>query len=268
MSDIFAGQGAPPAELARGYDFEHDEVTEDLDFWRELSRCHGGATLDLGCGSGRLFGALLGGGATALIGVDGSPSLLARAEIRVEADPLLKLAVADGRLRTVTGDVRALPTGIEGPFDFVVLAGVLPHLAGGPDAVRALAAVAGRLGGSGRVAIDLPGSGQLPDVDLPLSIDWERCDGDVRVVRRSRLTRTERADGLFVAYTTRTDRIEADGTIARLPASFALWYPSEEVLRGLIFSAGMTVEAVWGSYDLEPHDELASDRLIVVAAPR
>ncbi len=64
LSDILAGHGSDEALLAELYDLEHDAVTEDLAFYREWARRTHGATIDLGCGSGRLFADLLRGGAT------------------------------------------------------------------------------------------------------------------------------------------------------------------------------------------------------------
>ena len=61
LSDILAGHGSDEALLAELYDLEHDAITEDLAFYREWARRTHGATIDLGCGSGRLFTELLRG---------------------------------------------------------------------------------------------------------------------------------------------------------------------------------------------------------------
>ncbi|MGH2446981.1 MAG: hypothetical protein ACRDGD_13220, partial [Candidatus Limnocylindria bacterium] len=60
-----------------------------------------------------------------------------------------------------------------------------------------------------------------------------------------------------------TDVAEPDGTIARLPASFRLWYSSPSALVALAEEAGLAVEGTFGSHDLEPLDE-TSERCIVV----
>ena len=86
LSDILGGQPADASLLAEIYDLEHDAIDEDLAFYRRVSRRHPGPVIDLGCGSGRLFAPLLAGGATRLVGIDGSPSLLQRAEARIAAD--------------------------------------------------------------------------------------------------------------------------------------------------------------------------------------
>ena len=87
--------------------------------------------------------------------------------------------------------------------------------------------------------------------------------GDRRVVRRSRVVRAEAPEGLRVEYSTLTDVTEPDGTIARLPAGFRLWYPSPAALLGLANEAGLEVEAAFGSHDLDPLGD-RSERCIIV----
>jgi len=261
LSDILAGQPTEEALLAELYDLEHDVIREDLVFYREWSRRADGAVIDLGCGSGRLFSPILGGGATRLVGVDGSPALLDRARTRIASDEVLADATAAGRLELVVGDVRNVHR--HDRFALAILAGVIAHLDGPEDALRALEGARGLLEADGLVIVDLLGPGGLPPHDLPLSIDWERQMGDRRVVRRSRLVRHESPEGLRVDYATLTDLVEADGTIARLPAGFRLWYPSPGALVGLAEEAGLAVEATFGSHDLNPLDD-GSERCIAV----
>jgi SAM-dependent methyltransferase len=261
-ADIFAGQGADEDTLAALYDLEHDDITEDLGFYRELARRHRGAVLDLGCGSGRLFRPFLDGGARTITGVDGSGALLRRAELRIAADRTLARAAAEDRISLVPGDVRAPPR--LAAHRLIVLAGVLSHLDGPDQAVRALAAAARRLAPSGKLVIDTIGPGGLPTHDLPLTLDWEKDLEGRPVVRRSQLARRETPEGLRVDYMTLTDTVRPDGTIARLPASYRLWYPSRSGLAGLLETAGLVVESTYGSHDLDPFDA-ESERLIVIA---
>jgi hypothetical protein len=129
--------------------------------------------------------------------------------------------------------------------------------------LRALEAAGRLLEADGMLIVDLLGPGALPPHDLPLSVDWERRVGDRRVVRRSRLVRHEAPEGMRVDYATLTDLVEADGTIARLPASFRLWYPSPGTLIGLAEEANLVVEATFGSHDLDPLED-GSERCIIV----
>ena len=261
LSDILAGQPVDEERLAAIYDLEHDEITEDLGFYRRWARRAGGAVLDLGCGSGRLFSALLAGGARRIVGIDGSPSLIDRAGARIQADDRLREARDAGRIELDVGDVRTVAR--KDRFDLVVLAGVIAHLDGPEDAVRALGSSGRCLRRRGALIVDTLGPGGLPKHDLPMSIDWQRPWEGRSVVRRSRLERTDVPEGVRVEYATLTDLVEADGTIARLPASFRLWYPSPSAIVALAAEAGLEVEAAFGSHDLKPLDE-RSERCIMV----
>ena len=196
-----------------------------------------------------------------MVGLDGSSALIARAEARIETDDRLRAARDDGRLELVVGDVRRVAR--RDRFELVVLAGVIAHLSGPEDAVRALGSAADLLATGGAIIVDLLGPGGLPPHDLPLSVDWEREWDGRHVVRRSRLERHETPEGLRVDYATLTDLAEADGTIARLPASFRLWYPSPSATVALAGEAGLEVEAAFGSHEMGPLDE-RSERCIVV----
>jgi SAM-dependent methyltransferase len=265
-ADIFASQPADEDRLAELYDLEHDDVVEDLPFYRELARHAAGPVLDLGCGSGRLFATLLEAGAPRILGIDGSAALLRRAEVRIARDPQLAEAVRDGRLATMRGDVRAISTlNIRERFDLAIAVGVLPHLNGPEDALRLLGGVRSVLARGGRLVIDDLGPAEMPDRDMPLSVDWRRTLGGREVVRRSELVRRETPEGLRVAFSTIADAVQPDGTIARLPASHELWYPSPEALAALVRQAGMVVELSYGSHDLEPLGRGSGRRIFVVA---
>lgn len=261
LSDILGGQPSDEALLAELYDLEHDEITEDLAFYREWARRAHGAVIDLGCGSGRLFGALIAGGAPKIVGIDGSPALLERARARIAGDERLHRAHDEGRIELAVGDVRTARHPHR--FGLAILAGVLAHLDGPEEALRALIAAGRLLKPNGALIVDTLGPGGLPRHELPLSVDWEREMDGRRVVRRSQLSLTPAAEGLRVDYATLTDLAEADGTISRLPAGFRLWYPSSAALIGLANEAGLAVEAAYGSHDLDPLDD-GSERCIMV----
>jgi SAM-dependent methyltransferase len=264
-ADIFAGQPSDPELLAELYDLEHDEVSADHFFYRQMAARHRGAVLDLGCGSGRLFASLLAGGAEALVGVDGSPSLLRRAAGRIAANGALTDPAADGRITLVEGDVRHLAAlRLTERFALAVAVGVIPHLGGPEDAMQMLAGVKPLLRADGRLVLDDLGPALLPTRDLPLSVDWSRSLHGREVVRRSQLVRREAPEGLRVDFSTMVDLGQPDGTIARLPASHRLWYPSTEALTALVREAGLAVELAYGSHDLDPLDGEGTRRILVV----
>jgi hypothetical protein len=84
------------------------------------------------------------------------------------------------------------------------------------------------------------------------------------VVRRSQLMRREAPEGLRVAFSTIVDVGRPDGTIARLPASYRLWYSSDDALAELIRQAGLALEFAYGSHDLDPPDAASERRIWVV----
>jgi SAM-dependent methyltransferase len=266
-ADIFAGQLADADLLAELYDLEHDEVTDDFAFYHEMAARHRGPALDLGCGSGRLFASLLEGGANPVIGVDGSPALLRRAESRIADSERLSRASADGRLVLVAADARQLGA-LRRPerFRLVVAAGVVPHLDGPEEALLMLTGIARVLASDGRLVLDDLGPGLLPTRDLPLSVDWRRKLHGREVVRRSQLMRREAPEGLRVAFSTMVDLGQPDGTIARLPASHRLWYPYAEALYSLVREAGLAVELAYGSHDLDALEEDSVRRILVIRA--
>jgi SAM-dependent methyltransferase len=262
--DIFAGQAADPSILAALYDLEHDAVTEDLPFYRDLAQRADGDILELGCGSGRLVASLLPSGPARFVGVDGSATLLTRARDRVAGQSGLATAARDGRLTLRLGDVRRLGSLRLGRFGLVVAAGVLPHLDGPAGVVRMLRSARSRLARGGRLVLDDLGPALLPTRSLGWSIDWRRRWGDRRVVRRSQLVRHEESGGTWVAFSTVAEVTEADGTIARLPASHRLWYPSASTLVELLTRAGLTIERTHGSHDLEPLGATSERSIYVV----
>jgi SAM-dependent methyltransferase len=268
--DIFAGQPTDADRLAELYDLEHDEVVEDLVFYREQTRRSGPAVLDLGCGSGRLLRSFAAGKGRRIVGIDASAALLRRAQARVAQEPLLAAALAQGRLHLVEGDVRRLGQlslgGILGAAgaNLVVGAGIVPHLDGPEDALRMLNGVARLLAPGGRLILDDLGPALLPDRDLPLSVDWRRTLNGQEVVRRSQLMRRDAPEGLRVAFSTIVDLGRPDGTISRFPASYRLWYPSDDALVALVREAGMAVEFAYGSHDLDPPNAASERRILVV----
>jgi SAM-dependent methyltransferase len=268
--DIFAGQPTDADLLAELYDLEHDQITDDLIFYREQTRRSGSAVLDLGCGSGRLFRSFAAGKGRRIVGVDGSAALLRRAQARIGAERLLAAAREQGRLHTVLGDVRRLeqlplrPLLGHAGANLVVAAGVLPHLDGPEDALGMLSGARPLMAAGGRMILDDIGPGLLPDRDLPLSVDWRRVVDGREVVRRSQLMLREAPEGLRVAFSTIVDLGRPDGTIARLPASHRLWYSSDDALAAILREAGLTVELAYGSHDLDPPDAASERRILVI----
>jgi len=112
--------------------------------------------------------------------------------------------------------------------------------------------------------LDDLGPGALPPADMPLAVDWVIESDGRHFTRRSQLVRREAPEGLRVTLSTVVDVQDPDGTIARLPASFRLWYPSCDTVARLVEAAGLAVAATHGSHDLEAYS-VESERLIVLS---
>ncbi|MDQ3879867.1 MAG: class I SAM-dependent methyltransferase [Chloroflexota bacterium] len=261
LTDIFAGQGADSEALAEIYDLEHDDRADDLVFYREFARRSSGAILDLGTGSGRLLHALVAGSEHRVLGVDPSPALLARARRRIAAHPVLGAAARAGRLKVALGDAERIARSEQ--FGLVVACDVIPHLSGAEAAEQMLRSIARHVTPAGRVVLDLAGPAAIPHHDLGRDLDWERRVDGTRYRRWSELRR-ETADGVVVMLSTITERESADGTIARLPAAFRLWYPDRGLLERVIARAGLVVSALYGSHELDDFGP-RSERLIAVS---
>ena len=259
--DPFGGQAADADALAELYDLEHDTVSSDFPFYRELTRRVRGPVLDLGCGSGRLFATFLDGNASRVVGVDASAAMLRRAARRVQREPRLTAAAAQGRIELVHGDARTLRR--RERFGLIVAAGVVPHLDGPEGASRLLARTAKLLTPRGLLVLDDLGPAALPTDDLPLAVDWILEAEGRTYTRRSQLSVRQAPEGLRVSLSTIVDVQDPDGTIARLPASFRLWYSSPDAVARLVEAAGLAVAATHGSYDLEAFSA-ESERLIVL----
>ena len=259
--DPFSGQATDEDVLAELYDLEHGEEMGDRAFYREITRRVRGAVLDLGCGSGRLFRSFLDGRASRVVGVDASAAMLRRVQARIEADPTLQAAFEEGRIELVQGDVRSVRR--KERFGLIAVAGVVPHLDGPEDLARLVGRAAKLLNPRGYLVLDDLGPAAVPVADMPLAIDWVAERGGRKITRRSQVVRREAPEGLRIVLSTVADVQDADGTIARLPASFRLWYPSLDTVARLVEAAGLAVAAVHGSHDLEAYGE-RSERLIVL----
>lgn len=266
--DIFAGQPSDPALLAALYDLEHDAEVEDLAFYRGLADRATGDVVDLGCGSGRLAASLLPPRPWHLVGIDGSAELLERARARIAGEPATATAAREGRLVLRRGDVRRPGRLRLGTFGLAVAVGVVPHLEGRAGVLGLLRAAGRLLDRDGLLVLDDLGPAHLPRGDLGWSVDWRRRWGSRRVTRRSQLIRHADPDGVWVAYSTVSEVVEADGTIARLPAAHRLWYPSGATMSELVGRAGLVVEATYGSHDRGPLGDESERSIYLVRRPR
>lgn len=240
--------------IAELYDWEHDQYTEDLGFYRALASRTGGPVLELGCGTGRVLAYLAAEGHHCM-GVDASAAMLARArqrllELSIDADLILAPMQEFNVPRSARLALIALDT--------------FGHLLAQEDQLRALAAIHRALTDDGLLVIDVSNGNNRfePRDDLVHHITGRSEDGGSWITKWvSRVCdSSEQIDEMTYWY----DLTGADGITRRATEQFALRYFTRFELTLLLERAGFAIEAIYGSHDLEefgPH----SERLIVVA---
>ncbi len=243
--------------IARFYDADHRGFADDLPFYRELARRTGGRVLDVMCGSGRLLVPLAQSGIR-VTGVDSSAAMIEQARTSAEA------AGVSARIDLHHGDVRdPLPPG---PYNLAIIAlNSFMHLMTIRDQIAALAHIHTVLAPDGLLTID---------VFNPHARNLSGCNGELVLDRTFRLEDGARvckfvAQQADVAQQINTvtfvyDELDNNGGVRRTVHTMMLrWFYRYE-LEHLLERAGFAVEAVYGSYDLDPF-VANSDIMLIVA---
>jgi SAM-dependent methyltransferase len=242
-------------DYAPFYDWENAQTLgrRDIPFWRRLALRAKGLVLELGCGTGRVSLPLARAGVS-LVGIDRSPSMLARAVRRAHSlRPRITLSF-------VRGDVRALPFARRQFSAVLAPYGVLQSLLDDDDLAATLESVHHVLVRDGTFGIDL-----VPDVpnwreySNRVQLRGRKAGGahltlieSVRQDRRRRLTRFEQR------------YIERRGK-HRIEHQFELAFRTLSVPQMVqrLERTGFRVEAVLGDYRGHPWDERADVWIIL-----
>jgi ubiquinone/menaquinone biosynthesis C-methylase UbiE len=245
--------------IADYYDLEFARSSDDIEVYLDFAQRTGDPILEIGCGTGRLLAPLARAGYT-VHGVDRSPAMLARARERLRAEGLehVQLFQADAV------DLRPLADGFY-RLAIIALNGFL-HLLDRTAQQRALAELHRVMTTGGLLLLDLlhPTPAQLQALEQPLS--W---DGNWRLPDGSRLdrfaSRSVHPSEQTITTTLFYDRTDAhSGQVTRRVVSYKLRFVHRFELELLLEQAGFAVEAIYGSYDLDPLTD-ESPQMFVVA---
>jgi SAM-dependent methyltransferase len=216
--------------IARFYDPWSRSVVEDVDFYVDRALACGGPVVELAVGTGRIAVPIARAGIS-VIGVDSSPGMLAVARSVAE-----EAGVSD-RVELRIGDLRDPPVPERVPLVICPFRSLL-HMETEDEKLRAVRAARELLEPGGRFVFD---------VFCPSREDIEETHG----------LWLEREPGIFE----RADWDEGSRTLSLAVRSgdvvetFALhWLSLPEWLR-ILDSAELDVEAVYGWFDLRPHDD-------------
>jgi SAM-dependent methyltransferase len=249
--------------LARLYDLDLVEDPGDIDLYLALATRTGGPILELAAGSGRIAVPLAAAGHD-VTAVDLDPAMLERAWARASAAgrPLT------GRLELVEADLLDLDLPGAGTYRLAFIALNSLFLLATRDAQRrAVATIARHLA---------PGGTAVVDVWLPEPVDLARFDGRMilEYVRREPETGDEVTKVATARFDPTTAIVDltaiyeegpAGGSAVRWIRRDALRLVGADELRSMAEDAGLVVEQIGGSYDLEPIDA-GSERAILVAS--
>lgn len=250
--------------IARYYDLSHNRLTADTSFLLDQASQTGGPILELGCGSGRLLVPLARAGFD-VTGIDMSAEMLARARLRLAAEPPL----VNKRVELIEGDITTLDySRMISRYGLIVFGyNTFMHL-DETRAGRTIRRIKPALAPGGRLILDLENPIALaamandPDFVLEDTLQDEITGETIRQYTAYEALPGEQAiDVTWVYESTATDRTDATSTQVRLRYHYL--YPHQvELMLGLV---GLRLLGFYGSYAADPfHEE--SDRLIVVAA--
>lgn len=231
--------------------YERESVVRaHLAFWTDLARLwRPRRVLEIGSGLGRITCALE--RHAPAVGVDISLEMLGRA---------CRSRIHRGRPFFVAADMRTAV--FRDAFDLIVApSDPISHLISAADRRKALRMVAGQLSGRGRFVLEaLYRPSRAPwSVDRRLSYEG----GELAIHETWRPLAKKSLWRARFAYCDRPTR----GSPGRLTASFTARCWDAKKIRPLFASCGLTVRALWGSWDQTPFKP-GSPHLIVVAAKR
>lgn len=251
--------------LARLYDLDLVEDPGDLELYLGLAARTGGPILELAAGSGRLAVPLAAAGHE-VTAVDLDPAMLERAYARGRAAG----RDAGRRLELVEADLRELELPGAGAYRLAFLAlNSIFLLATPEDQRRAVATLARHLAPGGLAVIDvwLPDASDLERFDGRLLLEYSRDEpGTGREVTKVASARHDPATAV-VELTAIYEEAAPGGSPIRWIRRDALRLVGADELAVMATDAGLVVEQMAGSYDLEPLGP-DSERAILVARRR
>ena len=243
--------------FARLYELEHQHLTEDIELYRNFALRCDGPVLELGCGTGRVGLALARAGLQ-VVGVDSSAGMLSLARTRAAQAGLSE------RFQVHHLDVRALAFEEQFALAIYPLNGFL-HLTEVEDQRAVLHNVRHALLDGGLLIVDLPNPHTAfdPAADRQLALRRRFASPEGRPITSLTCAETDLAaqvQRLTLFY----DEEGQDGLVRRTTVEMALRFVYRYEMTGLLRESGFQVDAVYGSYDLDPY-HADSDVMLFVA---
>lgn len=248
------------ATLARYYDLENAEFTEDLDYWLELAEEYGDPILELGCGTGRVLLNLARRGHT-LTGLDNAPEMLSRLRARLDAATGRHLAAAP---TLVEGDMQTFDLGQT--FKLALMPfNTFMHLLTADAQLATLSRIRRHLAPGAALALDMPNPGEAYAAhEQGLTLERTFADGE-RTVQQFATLAVDRAAQL-ARITWLYDSTGPAGDLHRTIVPLTLRYTFPGEMRLLLERAGFAQMHLYGDYDRSPYLDGAPRMLVLAMA--
>ena len=245
--------------IARYYDAEHQDKTDDLEMFAAFAAEYGEPIFEVACGTGRVMFALARAGYE-VHGIDIEPAMLERARQRAEDEPTLA-----EKLTFIQGDILKYTTERKYPLVLIPYNGLM-HFHEEAQQIEILRRLRALMTDDGLLVLDLPNPGDSFAVEDNDALIFEKTflePESGHLVMQYSVSQLDRTDQML-HITWLYDEVDGDGAVKRTfaPVVFRYFFYSE--LRHLLRLTGFEVEAVYGSTDLDPYED-GCDRLIVLA---
>ena len=252
--------------FARLYDLEHCDFSDDIELYLNMAKlvhkpprqaaCGRTSILELGCGTGRVTLALAKAGFD-VVGIDHSAAMLDLARAHIAHAGLTGHA-DHGQVRLEQLDVRDLDWTEQFDLALYPLNGFL-HLATASDQLAALNNIHRALLPGGFLLVDLPNPHTVftPAADSQLCVRHHfqsELDRPITSLISTETDLAEQMQHMTLFY----DEVDADGLVRRTAVEMELRFVYRYEMAGLLRQAGFEVDAVYGSYDLDPYESDSS----------
>ncbi len=247
-------------KIARFYDAENAEFTDDLMLYSELAEETGDPILDVGCGTGRVMLHLAQEGYR-VVGLDLSQEMLARGQRKLDVMPDLKPLVT-----FVHAD--ALKAEFDERFNLIIIPyNTFMQFQKQTDQLAVLRRYGQMLTDDGLLVMDLPNATELvgtqDDGTMVLERMFTEPESGHLVMQQSVSSVEQIAQVLHVTWI--YDEIGDGGALNRTMASLSLRYVFPGEMDLMLAAAGLRRVEVYGDFVSEPFAD-GSPKMIVVAA--
>lgn len=245
--------------IARYYDAENSEMTDDLPLYSALAEIYGDPILDVGCGTGRVMLHLAQEGYRC-VGVDTSAFMVERGQRKSaslgEASELIQFEVGDILNHKPTESYQLILL----PYHLFM------HFRDQATQLKVLAKLAEILAEDGILVFDLPNAGEVFATQDDDAIRFDRSFVEPEtghMVMQQSVSQLDRVtQELFITWI--YDEITADSTLKRTLANLVLRYVFYSELQLLLAANGLEIREVYGDYDEGPFED-GCPRMIVMA---